>query len=63
MMATDTTSECWETSLGSWLSDAKKRIETTALTPSTEQVGRVERVADGIATVSGLPGAAPVRAR
>jgi F-type H+/Na+-transporting ATPase subunit alpha len=55
-MAADTTSECWETSLGNWLSDAKKRVETTTLTPSTEQVGRVERVADGIAMVSGLPG-------
>jgi F-type H+/Na+-transporting ATPase subunit alpha len=54
-MARETTHRDLSTSLGDWLSDAKRRVETTALTPSTEQVGRVERVADGIAMVSGLP--------
>jgi F-type H+-transporting ATPase subunit alpha len=45
-----------QNSLGDWLTDARKRVETATLEPSTEQVGRVERVADGIALVSGLPG-------
>jgi F-type H+-transporting ATPase subunit alpha len=43
-------------SLDDWLTDARKRVETAVLAPSTEQVGRVARVADGIALVSGLPG-------
>jgi F-type H+/Na+-transporting ATPase subunit alpha len=30
-------------------------VETTTLSPSAEEIGRVERVADGIALVSGLP--------
>lgn len=42
--------------LEAWLSDAKSRVKATPLTPITEQVGRVETVADGIALVSGLPG-------
>lgn len=54
-MVIETTPESWTTGLGDWLSDAKKRVETAALSPSTEQVGRVERIADGIAVVSGLP--------
>jgi F-type H+-transporting ATPase subunit alpha len=45
-----------QNSLDDWLRRAKKRIETTTLSPSAEQIGRVERVADGIALVSGLPG-------
>ncbi len=40
--------------LDAWLSDAKERVRTTTLAPVTEQVGRVEAVADGIALVSGL---------
>jgi F-type H+/Na+-transporting ATPase subunit alpha len=38
-----------------WLRHAKKRVGATTLAPSTEQVGRVKSVADGIALVSGLP--------
>src|SRR6516162_4227723 len=45
-----------QTSLDDWLKSARKRVETATLSPSVEQVGRVERVADGIALVSGLPG-------
>jgi F-type H+/Na+-transporting ATPase subunit alpha len=41
-------------SLDRWLRDAKARVGSAALAPSTEQVGRVEAVADGIAMVSGL---------
>jgi F-type H+-transporting ATPase subunit alpha len=44
-----------QNSLGDWLTDARKRVGTAALAPTAEQVGRVERVADGIALVSGLP--------
>jgi len=40
--------------LDAWLSDARKRVRATPLAPVTEQVGRVEAVADGIALVSGL---------
>jgi F-type H+-transporting ATPase subunit alpha len=43
-------------SLDGWLKRAKERVATVALSPAAEQVGRVERVADGIALVSGLPG-------
>jgi F-type H+/Na+-transporting ATPase subunit alpha len=43
--------------LDGWLRDAKERVITTAIAPIVEQVGRVETVADGIAMVSGLPGA------
>jgi F-type H+/Na+-transporting ATPase subunit alpha len=39
-----------------WLSDARARVRETSLAPTSEQVGRVEMVADGIALVSGLPG-------
>jgi F-type H+-transporting ATPase subunit alpha len=41
--------------LDDWLRDARKRVETATLSPSAEEIGRVERVADGIALVSGLP--------
>jgi F-type H+/Na+-transporting ATPase subunit alpha len=41
--------------LEDWLSAARSRVETTTLSPSAELIGRVERVADGIALVSGLP--------
>jgi F-type H+/Na+-transporting ATPase subunit alpha len=43
-------------SLGDWLAGARRRVADAPLSPSTEQVGRVERIADGIALVSGLPG-------
>jgi F-type H+-transporting ATPase subunit alpha len=42
--------------LDAWLSDAKERVKAVSLAPAAEQVGRVERVGDGIAVVSGLPG-------
>ena len=32
-----------------WLRDARKRVSATTFAPSTEQVGRVKAVADGIA--------------
>ena len=41
--------------LDSWLLKAKARVGAATLAPATEQVGRVEAVADGIALVSGLP--------
>jgi F-type H+-transporting ATPase subunit alpha len=39
----------------SWLTDARTRLAATPLGAETEQVGRVEQIADGIALVSGLP--------
>ena len=39
-----------------WLTDARERVRATTLAPVAEQIGRVEAVADGIATVSGLAG-------
>lgn len=43
------------TPLDHWLREARTRVDTAALAPTTEQVGCVESVADGIALVSGLP--------
>ncbi len=40
-----------------WLKRARGRVGEARLGPQVEQVGRVEEVADGIAFVSGLPGA------
>jgi F-type H+-transporting ATPase subunit alpha len=40
--------------LDAWLTDARKRLSGTRLAPTTDEVGRVEAVADGIAIVSGL---------
>ena len=45
-----------QTNLDDWLKSARKRVQTATLSPSVEQIGRVGRVADGIALVSGLPG-------
>ena len=42
------------TALDAWLGNARKRVEATPLAPQTEQVGRVDTVADGIALVAGL---------
>jgi F-type H+-transporting ATPase subunit alpha len=44
-----------QTSLDNWLRRARKRVESATLSPAVEQIGRVQRVADGIALVSGLP--------
>jgi F-type H+/Na+-transporting ATPase subunit alpha len=41
--------------LDDWLKEAKQRVRETTLAPVTEEVGRIESVADGIALVSGLP--------
>jgi F-type H+/Na+-transporting ATPase subunit alpha len=38
-----------------WLSERRGDLSRTALKPVAEQLGRVERVADGVAYVSGLP--------
>jgi F-type H+-transporting ATPase subunit alpha len=40
-----------------WLTDSRAKIATTHLGPHAEQIGRVESVGDGIALISGLPGA------
>jgi F-type H+-transporting ATPase subunit alpha len=40
--------------LDAWLRDAKERVKASTLAPTTEEVGRVETIADGIALVSGL---------
>jgi len=42
--------------LDSWLAEARTRVRGTTLAPVSEQVGRVESAADGIARVSGLAG-------
>ena len=44
-----------QASLDDWLGSARKRLEAATLSPSVEQIGRVQRVADGVALVSGLP--------
>lgn len=41
----------------SWLKAAEARLAETELGPRHEEIGRVEKVADGIALISGLPGA------
>jgi F-type H+/Na+-transporting ATPase subunit alpha len=43
------------TKLDAWLDDARRRVNAAPLGPVAEQVGRVERIADGIAEISGLP--------
>jgi F-type H+-transporting ATPase subunit alpha len=40
---------------GSWLDEARRRVAAADLTLEREEIGRVERVGDGIALVSGLP--------
>jgi F-type H+-transporting ATPase subunit alpha len=42
------------TSLDAWLKEARERVGAARLAPVADEVGRVEAVADGIATVSGL---------
>lgn len=41
--------------LSTWLPSARRRIDNLNLTPRVEEIGRVEQIGDGIATVSGLP--------
>jgi F-type H+-transporting ATPase subunit alpha len=41
--------------LDRWLREARERVDATTLAPTTDQVGCVESVADGIALISGLP--------
>jgi F-type H+-transporting ATPase subunit alpha len=38
-----------------WLGQSRRRIADAVLTPLLDQIGRVERVGDGVATVTGLP--------
>ena len=40
--------------LDTWLTQARKRVSAARLTPTADEVGRVESVADGIAIISGL---------
>lgn len=40
--------------LDAWLRGAKQRVHALSLAPTTEQLGRVEKVADGVALVAGL---------
>ena len=40
-----------------WLARSRETVARIALAPQAETVGRVERVGDGIALVSGLPDA------
>ena len=44
-------------SLERWLPRARTAVEHHRLEPRLEQIGRIERIGDGIATVSGLPDA------
>jgi F-type H+/Na+-transporting ATPase subunit alpha len=41
----------------SWLANSRAKLAAVPLGPHTEQTGRVESIADGIALVSGLPNA------
>lgn len=41
--------------LAAWLPAARARVGGTAAAPWLEEIGRVEHVGDGVATVSGLP--------
>ncbi len=43
-----------QANLDAWLKEARKRVGAAQLAPRTDEVGRVEAVADGIAVVSGL---------
>ena len=38
-----------------WIEQTRARLHKVALAPVTEHFGRVERAADGVATISGLP--------
>ena len=38
-----------------WLGQSRRRIATAALAPRLEHIGRVARLGDGVATVTGLP--------
>ena len=41
--------------LQAWLAQSRRRVAEQAFAPSLERIGRVLRVGDGVATVSGLP--------
>jgi F-type H+-transporting ATPase subunit alpha len=41
--------------LQAWLGQSRRRIAATALAPRLEHIGRVARLGDGVATVTGLP--------
>src|SRR5262245_9880951 len=44
-----------ESSTDAWLARSRDIVHATTLAPEAETIGIVERVADGIASVSGLP--------
>ena len=41
--------------LQTWLGQSRQRLETFALEPRLDQVGHVAQIADGVATITGLP--------
>jgi len=43
--------------LRDWIEESGKHVESLSMEPQLERIGRVERIGDGIATVSGLPDA------
>jgi len=45
-----------EAAADAWLERSREVLARTALEPEAGEIGRVERIADGIAQVSGLPG-------
>lgn len=44
-----------ERKLSQWIGDTRDGLDPSHLTPELEQVGRVDRIGDGVATISGLP--------
>jgi len=46
-----------QTALSDWLSRSRAIVDAGTLAPRVEETGRVEAIADGIALISGLPGA------
>jgi F-type H+/Na+-transporting ATPase subunit alpha len=39
-----------------WIEDAQRRLEAEDIAPRIDRIGRVEKIGDGVATVSGLTG-------
>ncbi|HVJ55349.1 MAG TPA: F0F1 ATP synthase subunit alpha [Aliidongia sp.] len=46
-----------EPAAGGWLYEARRKVAAAPLGPQTQEIGRVEEIADGIAFISGLAGA------
>ena len=55
MTASDPIEEAARAEAGVWLADGEARLDRARLGAAAEAVGRVERMGDGIALVSGLP--------